>query len=119
MASADRRAKLLSGVLGAKGAAAANELETPPEQPAAAPPEADRSSILKIANRRAAETPPAPEPEPPATEGVLYSKGAATASTFKPSYWSFDHKDEAAAAPPETVVTRISAAPPPPLSEPA
>lgn len=116
MASADRRAKLLSGVLGAKGVAAASDLESPPAQPAAPAPEADRSSILKIANRRA-EMAPAPAPEPPATEGVLYSKGAATASTFKPSYWSFDHKDDAATAQPETVVTRIPAAVAP-VSEP-
>lgn len=122
MASADRRAKLLSGILGAKGASTANELETPPAQPVEPSAEVDRSSVLKIASRRPesayTESPsPSPPPVPPApAEGVLYSKGAATASTFKPSYWSFDHKDDGAPTPPETVVTRIpaAAAPPPP-----
>ena len=74
--------------------------------------EVDRSAILKIARRRA-ERPEggtagaAPAPEPATTEGVLYSKGAATASNFKPWYWSYDHKDEGAPGESEAVVTRI------------
>lgn len=126
MASADRRAKLLSGILGAKGVAEASDLETPPAEPVVPPAaeEVDRSAVLKIARRRA-ERPEggtagaATAPEPATTEGVLYSKGAATASNFKPWYWSYDHKDEGAPGESEAVVTRIPAPVTPPSEPPA
>jgi len=126
MPSADRRAKLLSGLMGAKGAQESGEPETPPpaaEPAAAAEPDRATSAIARIAARRAAAAPsapaeaPAPAAKPDTGEGVLYSKGAATASTFKPWYWSYDHKDEGGPEGSDTVVTRIPA-PSPPASEP-
>ena len=132
MPSADRRAKLLSGLMGAKGAPESGGPETPPpaaEPAAAAEPDRATSAIARIAARRAAAAPsapaeaPAPAAKPDTGEGVLYSKGAATASTFKPWYWSYDHKDEGGPDGSDTVVTRIPApsAPasePPPAAEP-
>ena len=126
MPSADRRAKLLSGLMGAKGAQESGEPETPPPAEPAAPAEPDRatSAIARITARRAAAAAPsapaeapAPAAKPDTGEGVLYSKGAATASTFKPWYWSYDHKDEGGPEGSDTVVTRIPA-PSPPASEP-
>jgi hypothetical protein len=98
MAGSDKRAKLLSGLVAARGATA------PVESP---PPEGARSSVIKIADRRPAEDRSA-EPAP----SVLYSKGAATASTFRPTYWSYAH-DEQPDAPAE------SAEPQSPASAPA
>ncbi len=84
MAAADKRAKLLSDLLAAKGAAAGD---------AGRAAEAERASaVIPIAKRRVSED---RESEAPAAPGVLYSKGAATASTFRPSYWSFDHEQRA------------------------
>ena len=132
MPSADRRAKLLSGLMGAKGAQDPAESEPPPPAEPAASPEpapaeterSERSPIARIASRRAATAANAVAEEPTASpkadtgQGVLYSKGAATASTFKPWYWSYDHKDEAGSPDAETVVTRIPAPAPPPSEPP-
>src|SRR5712692_6241427 len=83
MSGADKRAKLLSDLMAAKGAAASFA------SPAG---EVERASVIQIADRRLGED--RPEPPAGAAPGVLYSKGAATASTFRPSYWSFDHDEQ-------------------------
>lgn len=90
MASADKRARLLSGLLAAKGGTSGDG--SGPAEPA---------SVIPIAARRPSDDHPG---ESPAATGVLYSKGAATASTFRPSYWSFDHDQQsgAKAAPAKT-----------------
>src|SRR5205807_29084 len=49
-------------------------------------------SVIQIAKRRLGEDRAS---EAPAAQNVLYNKGAATASTFRPSYWSFDHTEQA------------------------
>jgi hypothetical protein len=108
MASADKRAKLLSDLLAAKGGASGNVSRT--AEPESAP-------VIQIADRRVGEDRPS---EAPAAPSVLYSKGTATASTFRPSYWSFDgdQRAEASAAPgrakppvPATPVTPVAQAP--------
>lgn len=83
MAGADKRAKLLSDLLAAKGGASGD---------AGPGAEAERASVIQIAKRRIGEDRAG---EAPAAPSVLYSKGAATASTFRPSYWSFDHEQQA------------------------
>src|SRR5579885_1812329 len=95
MAGADKRAKLLSDLLAAKGGAA----------PDARPAAPERAAVIPIAPRRASED---RAREMQAAPGVLYSKGAATASTFRPSYWSFDHQESA-----DTIVepAKVEAAP--------
>ncbi len=95
MAGADKRAKLLSDLLAAKGGAA----------PDARPAAPERAAVIPIAPRRASEDRAS---EMQAAPGVLYSKGAATASTFRPSYWSFDHQESA-----DTIVepAKVEAAP--------
>jgi hypothetical protein len=100
MAAADKRAKLLSDLLAAKGGATGGE--------APAPVEAERPSVISIAKRRIGEERPS---EAPAAPSVLYSKGAATASTFRPSYWSFDHEEQAE---PEAAPAKVEIAPAPP-----
>jgi hypothetical protein len=101
MAGADKRAKLLSGLLAAKGGASgdAGQLAEP-----------EHASVIQITKRRlgedrASEASPAPAPS------VLYNKGAATASTFRPSYWSFDHEEHAK---PTAEPASVEPAPPPP-----
>src|SRR5579859_413099 len=109
MAGADKRAKLLSDLLATKGAATGAGERAP---------EPEHGSVIQIAKRRmseerASEPPPAPAPS------VLYSKGAATASTFRPSYWSFDHEQQAEAkAPPETPEPPAAPVPSPPAALP-
>lgn len=101
MAGADKRAKLLSDLLAAKGEASGD-----PGRSA----EPGRAPVIQIADRRGEDRPS----ETPAAPGVLYSKGAATASTFRPSYWSFDRDQQAkpSAAPPQAEpVARVSHAP--------
>lgn len=88
MAAADKRASLLSDLLAAKGGATGGEAEKPAEP--------EHPSVISIAKRRIGEERPS---EAPAAPGVLYSKGAASASTFRPSYWSFDHDEQAAPKP--------------------
>jgi hypothetical protein len=104
MAGADKRAKLLSDLMAAKGAAASGDSR-------AAEGERERTSVIQIANRRLLEDRAA---EPAAAPSVLYSKGAATAATFRPSYWSFDHDQQAepAAAPADAALApAVPAAP--------
>jgi hypothetical protein len=52
----------------------------------------ERTSVIPIAKRRLGED---RATEARAAQNVLYNKGAATASTFRPSYWSFDHTEQA------------------------
>ena len=93
MASADKRAKLLSDLLAAKG------VDT-------GPAELERAAVIPIAKRRPGDE---HESEVPAAPSALYSKGAATASTFRPSYWSFDHNQAEA----EPAPAKAEPAPPP------
>jgi len=86
MASADKRAKLLSDLLAAKGEASGNVSRS--AEPESAP-------VIQIADRRVGEDRPS---EAPTAPSVLYSKGTATASTFRPSYWSFDRDQQAEAS---------------------
>ena len=106
MAGADKRAKLLSDLMAAKGAAAGD---------AGKPAEAERAAVIQIAKRRPSDERAS---EAPAAPSVLYSKGAATASTFRPSYWSFDHKEQgeppAPAAKAEPSPAKVEPAPAPP-----
>src|SRR5580704_10459093 len=96
--AADKRATLLSDLLAAKGAAAGD---------AGKPAEPERAAVIQIAKRRPSEDRAS---EAPTAPSMLYSKGAATASTFRPSYWSFDH-DEAAET--ESAPAKAEPAPPP------
>src|SRR5690242_8706573 len=89
MAAADKRASLLSNLLAAKGGATGGDAEKPAEP--------EPASVISIAKRRMSEERPGEASA--AAPGVLYSKGAATASTFRPSYWSFDHDEQAAPKP--------------------
>src|SRR5579864_6432747 len=82
MAGADKQAKLLSDLLAVKGEAAGDLGRS-------AGPE--RAPVIQFANRRLEDRPS----EAPAAPSVLYNKGAATASTFRPSYWSFDRDQPA------------------------
>ncbi len=82
MAGADKQAKLLSDLLAAKGGATGD---------AARSTELAQTSVIQIAKRRPSDDRAS---EAPAAPSVLYSKGAATASTFRPSYWSFDHEEQ-------------------------
>ncbi|HXP75388.1 MAG TPA: hypothetical protein VN823_14690 [Stellaceae bacterium] len=97
MAGADKRAKLLSDLLAAKGGASGD---------AGPRAEAERASVIQIAKRRIGEDRAG---EAPAAPSVLYSKGAATASTFRPSYWSFDHEQQT-----EPSAAPVKVEPPPP-----
>ena len=101
MAAADKRASLLSDLLAAKGGATGGDAEKPAEP--------EHASVISIAKRRMSEERPS---EAPAAPSVLYSKGAATASTFRPSYWSFD-RDEQAAPKPAPAKAEPAAAPAP------
>src|ERR1051326_6440764 len=102
MAGADKRAKLLSDLLAAKdGASAASGQSAVPE----------RTSVIPIAKRRLGED---RATEARAAQNVLYNKGAATASTFRPSYWSFDHTERA-----EPAAESASVEPAPPSPAPA
>ena len=87
MAGADKRAKLLSDLLAAKG-------EGPGDLGRAAEPAP--APVIQIVNRRVGEERPS---EPSTAPSVLYSKGTATASTFRPSYWSFDRDRQAEPSP--------------------
>jgi hypothetical protein len=100
MAAADKRAKLLSDLLAAKGGATGGD--------AAAPAEPERPAVISIAERRMSE---ARTGAAPAAPSVLYSKSAATASTFRPSHWSFDHEEQAE---PATTPAKVEPAPAPP-----
>ena len=82
MAGTDKRATLLSDLLAAKGGASAASGQSA---------EPERASVIQIPKRRLGEDRVS---EPPAAQNVLYNKGAATASTFRPSYWSFDHTEQ-------------------------
>src|SRR5438876_5112859 len=99
MAGADKRAKLLSDLLAAKGGASAASGQSA---------EPERASVIQIAKRRLGEDRAS---EAPAAQNVLYNKGAATASTFRPSYWSFDHTEQAE---PTAESARVEPAPPAP-----
>ena len=78
MLSRDKRASLSSNLLGGK------------EPSAAAPQQAPASEVeTTTAAEEEAVTPPAN------AEQVLYSKGAASASGFRPWYWSYDNKESA------------------------
>ncbi len=101
MAGADKRAKLLSDLLASKGAAAGAAVK---------PAEPERAAVIQIAKHRPSEERAS---EPPAAPSVLYSKGAASASTFRPSYWSFDHEEQAAPKPTPAKAEPAPAPPPP------
>src|SRR5215472_11259586 len=101
MTGADKRASLLSDLLAAKGAAAGDA--SPPAQP-------ERASVIPIAKHRPSEDRAS---EASAAPGVLYSKGAATASTFRPSYWSFDHQEPQERAEPSAAPVKVEPAPAP------
>jgi hypothetical protein len=98
VAGADKRAKLLSDLLAAKGAAAGD---------AGRPAQPERAAVIPIAKHRTGDDRPVEAPAPP---GVLYSKGAATASSFRPSYWSFDHDEPAE---PKSAPVKVQPAPAP------
>ena len=98
MAAADKQAKLLSDLLAAKGSATSD---------AGAPAEPERPAVISIAKRRMSEDRPS---DAPAAPSMLYTKGAATASTFRPSYWSFDHEEQ---ADPKTAPAKVEPAPAP------
>jgi len=71
MSSAEKRAKLLSGLLAQRGEAAPAKREALAlERP---------SEVIPFSERRAENA-----------ASVLYSKGAANADTFRPSQWSFE-----------------------------
>jgi len=95
VAGADKRAKLLSDLLAAKGGTSGD---------ADRPAQPERASVIPIAKHRANEDRPVEAP------AVLYSKGAATASTFRPSYWSFDHDEQAE---PKAAPAKVEPAPVP------
>ncbi|HKX11314.1 MAG TPA: hypothetical protein VJN67_24145 [Stellaceae bacterium] len=105
MAAADKRASLLSDLLAAKGGATGGD--------AAKPAEPEPASVISIAKRRMGEE--RPSEAPAAAPGVLYSKGAATASTFRPSYWSFDHDEQAAPKPAPAKAEAAPASAPAPI----
>jgi len=104
MVSADKQAKLLSDLLAVKGNASAGTDR---------PPGPEHAPVVQIANHRPSDGRPGEVP----AAGVLYSKGAATASSFRPSYWFFDHEERAepsaapARAEPARPVPSASAAP--------
>jgi hypothetical protein len=98
MAGGDKRAKLLSDLLAAKGGASA------------LPAEPEHASVIQIADRRPNEDRTS---ETTAAPSVLYSKGAATASSFRPSYWSFDHDQQAE---PTVESARVEPVPPAPIA---
>jgi hypothetical protein len=104
MAGADKRAQLLSDLLAAKGGASAAAGQSA---------EPERASVVQIAKRRLGEDRAS---EAPVAQNVLYNKGAATASTFRPSYWSFDHTEQAE---PTAESASVEPAPPSPASAPA
>ncbi|MGE5202757.1 MAG: hypothetical protein ACM3O6_11915 [Acidobacteriota bacterium] len=86
MSSAEKRAKLLSGLLAQRGEAA------PSKREALAP---ERSSeVIPFVERKADASTAKADP-------ILFSKGAATADTFRPAYWSYE-KQAPAPTPVET-----------------
>lgn len=96
MTGVDKRGQLSSGLLVAKSG----------DGPAA------RRSALKLASDADAmpdEVPEAPAEPAPTDSAILYSKGDASASTFRPSYWSYDRKADSEPLGGATV-TPISAA---------
>jgi hypothetical protein len=88
MSSAEKRAQLLSGLLAQRGEAA------PAKREAVAPPRP--SEVIRFNERRAEAA------------SVLYSKGAATAETFRPAQWTFDKEAQPAAAPSAPRARRIN-----------
>jgi hypothetical protein len=90
MSSAEKRAQLLSGLLAQRGEAAPSKREMLP------PPRS--SEVIPFVERRADAGATKPD-------SVLFKKGAATADTFRPAYWTFEKQ-----APAPTPV-EISSAP--------
>lgn len=77
MSSAEKRAKLLSGLLAQRGEAAPAPVQTPPARP---------SEVIRFNERRSE-----------IAASVLYSKGNATAETFRPAQWTFEKETQPAA----------------------
>ncbi len=81
MLSRDKRASLSSSLLGAKD-------NTPPSAEETAPAEAPEASAHPAAVDARQETQAGPE----TGNNVLYAKGAASASGFRPWYWSYERE---------------------------
>lgn len=110
MLSGDKRASLSSGLLAARDQAPMSDGDAEQAAPAASlfavPHGAARQRMLAAVRPALDESPAAdaaPEEsgvapatgEPVAADPVLYSKGDASASGFRPSYWSYERGDEA------------------------
>lgn len=101
MFSSNKRATLSSGLLGAKPAAPEGETDTSPPARLGLERAAMRSTI-GTGGAGGAER----QAEPAAQdENMLYSKGAASASSFRPWYWSYNRQAEA----PEAAVRKADA----------
>ncbi|HZB90113.1 MAG TPA: hypothetical protein VE397_01645, partial [Stellaceae bacterium] len=118
MLSSDKRASLTSGLLAAKDQALPGEEAADSPPPSASlfslPRAGARQRLIGSAARAgetaasdsgAAESAPPAAPEPASSEPsestessepVLYSKGDASASGFRPWYWSYDRDGDAA-----------------------
>ena len=93
MAVAKQRAKLESTLLSAKNAAPAADL-----------------SVIRIGNRKAGATAPVvaltdtraqgDAAAAPGPDAMFFKKGSASASTFRPTYWSYERRAAAPPAPP-------------------
>ncbi|HMK69157.1 MAG TPA: hypothetical protein VK433_11445, partial [Stellaceae bacterium] len=88
MSSAEKRAKLRSGLLAQRGEAAPATPPAPPQRP---------SEVIRFNERRS-----------DAAASMLYTKGAATAATFRPTQWTFEKDTQAAAPAKSNPVTLIA-----------
>ena len=132
MASSDKRASLGSGLLAAKEQMPSGEGDAqsaPPSASLFALPrggarqrlvEALRRSEAEAASEPGAAPPQAPEEavEPPASDSVLASKGDASASGFRPWYWSYEREGNPPPSDMAGTVTQFPAGAPSPVSPP-
>jgi hypothetical protein len=137
MFSSDKRASLDSGLLAAKEPMPSSERDAesaaPPASLFALPRGGARQRLIAAAQSASpnaaeselaaggADTTEAVPPEPPAPserESVLYSKGDASASGFRPWYWSYERDGGPALSDSTGTVTRFPASAPSPVSLP-
>lgn len=95
MATPSRYASLRSGIVGPKGATTASKSRS--TGTAGLGPGGAAAALAEAPGDKR----PSPSGAPEAANGVFYGKGAASAKSFRPSYWSYEGKTpdgEAAAA---------------------
>ena len=114
MAVSRKRAKLQPELLSPHAAAPAGDLSAiligraRSRAKAAATPVIEIADHLPSGDRGAAV---ASESDTHTNDGLLFKKGAATGSSFRPDYWTFDRPDQKTEAPEGPLLAKRGAAP--------